>query len=160
MNSLIGAQFCWIHWWARRESNSRSLPCQGNVITPRPRALGNLPTIDAYLFTSVGTMWGYDMIFDILPVHPFWEQEPANRVRPFAIFIFWPLRIGPYVLHFRQKPSIEVMVCGWCRNCMNSLANFGKKYPFYPLLCVPKSLFLHIALDPWTHWMVDWAPSL
>ena len=41
-------------WWARRESNSRSLPCQGNVITPRPRALGSLATIDAYLFTSVG----------------------------------------------------------------------------------------------------------
>ena len=41
-------------WWARRESNSRSLPCQGNVITPRPRALGILPTTDAYLFTSVG----------------------------------------------------------------------------------------------------------
>ncbi len=43
-----------IQWWARRESNSRSLPCQGNVITPRPRALGSLATIDAYLFTSVG----------------------------------------------------------------------------------------------------------
>ena len=27
------------HWWARRELNSRSSPCQGDVITPRPRAL-------------------------------------------------------------------------------------------------------------------------
>ena len=26
------------HWWARRELNSRSSPCQGDVITPRPRA--------------------------------------------------------------------------------------------------------------------------
>ena len=47
-----------IQWWARRESNSRSLPCQGNVITPRPRALGILPTTDAYLFTSV---WSFQI---------------------------------------------------------------------------------------------------
>jgi hypothetical protein len=79
------------------------------------------------------------MIFDILPEHPFWEHAPAKRVRPFAILIFFPSRIGPYVLHFRQKPSIEVM-SRWChRNRMNSLANFRSKYTFDPLLCVSKT---------------------
>ena len=28
------------YWWARQELNLRSPPCQGGVITPRPRALG------------------------------------------------------------------------------------------------------------------------
>ena len=26
------------YWWARQELNLRSPPCQGGVITPRPRA--------------------------------------------------------------------------------------------------------------------------
>jgi hypothetical protein len=50
------------------------------------------------------------MILEILPLHPFWEQVPANRVRPFAILISFPLLIGPYVLHFKQNPSIAVML--------------------------------------------------
>ena len=33
-----------IRWWARSELNRRSSPCEGDVITPRPRALGNSPT--------------------------------------------------------------------------------------------------------------------
>ena len=89
------------------------MPCQGNVITPRPRALGNLPTIDAYLFTSVDHSKFQDMILDILPVQPAWEQVPANRVRPFAILISLPFMIGPYVLHFKQNPSIEVILIGY-----------------------------------------------
>ena len=32
------AEHC-IHWWARPDLNWRSSPCQGDVITPRPRAL-------------------------------------------------------------------------------------------------------------------------
>ena len=39
--------------WARPESNWRSSPCQGDVITPRPRALAVRPTAGAYLSTSV-----------------------------------------------------------------------------------------------------------
>ena len=114
------------------------MPCQGNVITPRPRALGNLPTIDAYLFTSVRYLWHQEMILEILPVHPAWEHVPANRVRPLAILISLPLTIGPYVLHFRQKPSIEVISRGYPRNCMNSLANKLHKSTFYPLLFAMK----------------------
>lgn len=44
------------------------------------------------------------MIFEILPPHPGCEQKPAMRVRPFAIAIFLPCMIGPYVLHFMQYP--------------------------------------------------------
>ena len=36
---LIQTKLSENHWWARRELNSRSSPCQGDVITPRPRAL-------------------------------------------------------------------------------------------------------------------------
>ena len=53
------------------------------------------------------------MILDILPVQPAWEQVPANRVRPFAILISLPFMIGPYVLHFKQNPSIEVILIGY-----------------------------------------------
>ena len=110
-------------WWARRESNSRSLPCQGNVITPRPRALGILPTTDAYLFTSVWAFSDQDMILEIRPVQFGWEQVPANRVRPLDITILLPFLIGPYVLHFIQNPSIEVITFAHRRICMNPLAN-------------------------------------
>ena len=34
-------------------------------------------------------------IFEILPEHPAWEHEPAMRVRPLDITIFWPFLIGP-----------------------------------------------------------------
>ena len=34
------------YWWARQELNLRSPPCQGGVITPRPRALGIPAEID------------------------------------------------------------------------------------------------------------------
>ena len=42
------------------------------------------------------------MIFEIFPVHPGCEHDPAIRVRPLAIAIFFPLMMGPYVLHFMQ----------------------------------------------------------
>jgi hypothetical protein len=48
------------------------------------------------------------MILDIFPVHPAWEQKPAIRVRPFDMTIFWPSRIGPYVLHFMHNPSTVI----------------------------------------------------
>ena len=34
--------------WARAELNRRSSPCQGDVIAPRPRALGMLPLSDYF----------------------------------------------------------------------------------------------------------------
>ncbi len=49
------------------------------------------------------------MILEILPLHPSCEQNPANRVLPFAILIFLPSLIAPYLLHFKQKPSIVDM---------------------------------------------------
>ena len=55
-------------WWARPELNWRSLPCQGNVITPRPRALGNLSNNWTYISESVCSQ---DTIFEILPVQSF-----------------------------------------------------------------------------------------
>ena len=62
------------------------------------------------------------MIFEIRPVQFGLEQVPANRVRPLDITIFLPLLIGPYVLHFIQNPSIEVITLARRRICMNSLA--------------------------------------
>ena len=50
------------------------------------------------------------MIFDILPVQPGCEQFPAIRVLPLAIAIFFPLMMGPYVLHFIQYPSTPDMI--------------------------------------------------
>ena len=61
------------------------------------------------------------MIFEIRPVQFGWEQVPANLVRPLDIRIFLPLLIGPYVLHFIQNPSIEVITLAHRRRCMNSL---------------------------------------
>ena len=46
-----------IREWARAELNRRSSPCQGDVIAPRPRALGLKLT-------------GYPIILEILPVQP------------------------------------------------------------------------------------------
>ncbi len=39
-------------WWARSELNWRSLPCQGNVMTPRPRA--RWPNDSEALFIRIG----------------------------------------------------------------------------------------------------------
>ena len=62
------------------------------------------------------------MILEILPVHPACEQNPANRVLPFAILICLPSLIGPYVLHFKQKPSIVDMKATQWRHQIYSLA--------------------------------------
>ena len=48
-------------------------------------------------------------IFEILPVQPSCEQKPAHLVRPLLITINFPSFIGPYVLHFRQKPSYDMI---------------------------------------------------
>ena len=46
-----------VNLWARAGLNRRSSPCQGDVIAPRPRALGLELT-------------GYPIILEILPVQP------------------------------------------------------------------------------------------
>ena len=74
------------------------------------------------------------MIFEIRPVQFGWEQVPANRVRPLDITIFLPLLIGPYVLHFIQNPSNEVITLARRRICMNSLAKKVQISPLDPLL--------------------------
>ena len=82
------------------------------------------------------------MIFEIRPEQFGWEQVPANLVRPLDITIFLPLLIGPYVLHFIQNPSIEVITLAHRRICMNSLA---KKSPIPwldPLLFGMKTAFI------------------
>jgi hypothetical protein len=57
------------------------------------------------------------MILEILPVQDPFEHNPAKRVRPFAIATSFPSRIGPYVLHFMQYPSMFVMMLSlqWVR---------------------------------------------
>ncbi len=67
------------------------------------------------------------MILEILPVHPACEQEPANRVLPFDILICLPSLIRPYVLHFKQNPSIVDMEITRWRHQIYSLAQrYGK----------------------------------
>ena len=82
------------------------------------------------------------MIFEIRPVQFGWEQVPANRVRPFDITIFFPLLIGPYVLHFMQNPSIEVITIAHRRICMNSLAKKSEISWLDPLLFDVKTAFI------------------
>ena len=81
------------------------------------------------------------MIFEIFPLQPACEHIPANRVRPFDILISFPFLIGPYVLHFRQKPSIDVMIYFTHRNRMNSLANKMQISTFQPPTRGSKSSF-------------------
>jgi len=82
------------------------------------------------------------MIFEIRPVQFGWEQVPANLVRPLDITIFLPLLIGPYVLHFIQNPSIEVITLARRRICMNSLAKNMQISRLDPLLFDVNSGFI------------------
>ena len=82
------------------------------------------------------------MIFEIRPVQFGLEQVPANRVRPLDITIFLPLLIGPYVLHFIQNPSIEVITLAHRRICMNSLAKKSLIPWLDPLLFGMKTAFI------------------
>ena len=82
------------------------------------------------------------MIFEIRPVQFGWEQVPANLVRPFDITIFLPFLIGPYVLHFMQNPSIEVITLARRRICMNSLAKNMQISRLDPLLFDVNSGFI------------------
>ncbi len=85
--------------------NSRSSPCQGDVITPRPRALGKVSHLGSIL-NGFGMLFPIQLtILEILPVQPGWEQRPPILVRPLDILNNWPSLIGPYVLHFKQNPS-------------------------------------------------------
>ena len=52
----------------------------------------------------------YPTILEIFPVQPSSEQKPAHRVRPLLITINFPSLMGPYVLHFRQNPSYDMIV--------------------------------------------------
>ena len=92
--------------WARRELNSRSSPCQGDVIAPRPRALANFPNGFGIYPNRSGFQ---DTILEILPVHPSSEQNPAHLVRPLLILTSFESLIGPYVLHFKQNPLTSAM---------------------------------------------------
>ena len=87
------------HWWARRELNSRSSPCQGDVITPRPRAL-HLKRIAAYI--KPHRFFFQLTILDIFPLQPGIEHVPDILVLPLDILIREPSLIGPYFLHLRQ----------------------------------------------------------
>tara|TARA_B100000945_G_scaffold319118_1_gene325581 strand:+ start:103 stop:282 length:180 start_codon:yes stop_codon:yes gene_type:complete len=49
------------------------------------------------------------MIFEIFPVQSFREQTPAALRLPLLIVNIWGSLIGPYVLHFKQKPSYFVI---------------------------------------------------
>ncbi len=96
-------------WWARPELNWRSSPCQGDVITPRPRAL-------EWIVNSTVFGWfvyqrsNHPTIFEILPVQPGCEQMPPTRLRPFPIVWCFTSLIGPYILHLRQNPSYCAML--------------------------------------------------
>ena len=71
-----------IEEWARPELNWRSSPCQGDVITPRPRARYIVCNFQIYLSKSV---WYYPMILEIFPVQPSLEQVPAALFLPLLI---------------------------------------------------------------------------
>ncbi len=75
------------------------------------------------------------MILEILPVHPFWEQRPANRVRPLAMVIFSPFMMGPYILHFKQNPSVVAMVLIlYYQRCnLNASVGHPSKFMFFTL---------------------------
>ena len=69
--------------WARRESNSRSSPCEGGIITPRPRALGKSPTRLTGLSHTVLNGAGSDGQAQLQDVHeldalPRASQEPQE----------------------------------------------------------------------------------
>ena len=75
------------------------------------------------------------MILEILPVQPFWEQRPANLVRPFDIVIFSPFMMGPYILHFKQYPSVVTMVLifHYQRCNLNTSVGHPSKFMFFTL---------------------------
>ena len=96
-------------WWARPDLNWRSSPCQGDVITPRPRALVSSLNRTVYGWFVYGRS-NHPTIFEIFPLHPACEHVPPTRLRPLPMVKCLTSWIGPYVLHFRQNPSYSAML--------------------------------------------------
>ena len=86
---LISQCWCWnpqlqlMRGWARPESNWRSSPCQGDVITLDHEPV--CPDLEPDVQRAIGC--GHPMIFEIRPLHPSLPHDPAMRLRPLLMVL-------------------------------------------------------------------------
>ena len=99
-----------LFWWARQELNLRSSPCQGDVITPRPRAQNKSPTDITQMNDSLHSVLGHPTIFEIRPLQPGLLHSPDTLFLPLAIVERTGSAITTDDLHLMQNPvSVSAM---------------------------------------------------
>ena len=104
-----------LFWWARQELNLRSSPCQGDVITPRPRAQNKPSTNITQMNDSLYSVLGHPTIFEIRPSQPSLLHSPDTLFLPLAIVDRTGSAITTDALHLIQNPiSVSVMHLSPC----------------------------------------------